>query len=96
MIASFGDKATEAVYHGGPRREFKQFPPDILKTAIRKLDMVNAAARLSDLKVPPGNDLHALEEDLEGFHAIRINDQWRVVFRWQGTDAFEVRVTDYH
>ena len=96
MIASFGDKATEALYNGGPRKAYKHFPPDILKTALRKLDMVNAAARLEDLKVPPSNSLHELERDLAGFHAIKVNDQWRVIFRWQGSDAFDVQVTDYH
>jgi proteic killer suppression protein len=96
VIASFGDKATEALYNGGPKKDFKQIPPEILKTAFRKLDMVNAAAKLDDLKVPPSNHLHLLERDLAGFHAIKINDQWRVVFRWQGSDAFDVQITDYH
>lgn len=58
--------------------------------------MLNAAVDLRDLKSPPNNHLEALDRDLIGFHSIRVNDQWRVVFRWQGSEAFEVRLTDYH
>ena len=96
MIASFGDKGTEALFNGGPRKAFKLFPPDILASALRKLDMLNAAPTLGDLASPPGNRLEALSGDLAGFHSIRINDQWRIIFRWQGSEAFEVQVTDYH
>ncbi len=96
MIASFGDKATEALFHGGPRKDFKSFPPDILLAALRKSDMLNAAATLGDLRSPPGNRLEALEGDLAGLHSIRLNDQWRIVFRWEGSEAFEVLMTDYH
>ena len=96
MIASFGDKATEALFHGGPRREYRHLPPDIIPAALRKLDMINAASILDDLRSPPGNRLHPLDRDLAGFHGIRINDQWRVIFRWEGSDASDVQVTDYH
>ena len=58
--------------------------------------MLNAAHELRDLRVPPGNRLEALSGTLRGFHSIRVNDQWRIVFRWQGSDAEEVRLTDYH
>ena len=58
--------------------------------------MLNAAAILDDLKSPPGNRLEALKDDLLGFHSIRVNDQWRIVFRWQGSDAFDVQIIDYH
>lgn len=58
--------------------------------------MLNAAQELRDLRVPPGNRLEALAGDLQGFHSVRVNDQWRLVFRWRGTDAEDVRLTDYH
>ncbi|MCM2323020.1 MAG: type II toxin-antitoxin system RelE/ParE family toxin [Oligoflexia bacterium] len=68
----------------------------VLSVARRKLDMVHYAARLEDLRSPPGNRLEALSDDLVGYHSIRINDQWRVVFRWQATGPEEVRICDYH
>ncbi len=96
MIATFGDKVTEAVFHGEPITLVRNFPADVLRSAIRKLDLVNAARVLSELNAPPGNRLEALKGDLVGFHSIRVNDQWRLVFRWQGTDAYDVRLADYH
>ena len=96
MIVSFGDKATEAVFHGTPIRLLKRFPADVLKRAIVKLDYLNGASALVDLEKPPGNRLEALKGDRRGFHSIRVNDQWRIVFRWQGSDAHDVRLTDYH
>lgn len=96
MIASFGDTSTRALFDGFPKKGFKSIPPSIHAVAIRKLDMLNAAAILEDLKSPPGNRLEALKDDLLGYHSIRVNDQWRVVFRWQGSDAFEVQIVDCH
>jgi proteic killer suppression protein len=96
MIASFGDGATEDLYHGNRTRRAQRFPPGIQTTAVRKLDMLNAAASLQDLRSPPGNRLEKLEGDLEGFHSIRVNEQWRLVFRWEGGNAHEVRLADYH
>lgn len=96
MIASFGDRATEALFNGHPAKDFRKFPPPIVNVAIRKLDMLNAAADLRDLKSPPGNRLEALARDLVGFHSIRVNDQWRIVFRWSGSEALDVRLADYH
>lgn len=96
MIASFGDKATEALYHGLRPKVIRRFPPDAARVAVRKLDMLNAARQLRDLRSPPGNRFEALRGDLKGFYSIRVNDQWRVVFRWVGSDALDVRVTDYH
>ena len=96
VIASFGDKATEALFNGGPRKESKALPPDILSVAIRKLDMLNAAVALGDLRSPPGNRLEALVGDFAGLHSIRVNDHWRIVFRWEGSEAFDVHITDYH
>jgi len=96
VIASFGDRATEDLYHGRKSKAARRFPADILSVALRKLDMIHAAGALQDLASPPGNRLEALRGDLRGYHSIRINDQWRVVFRWAAGKAYEVRITDYH
>jgi proteic killer suppression protein len=96
VIASFGDQATGDLYHGARTRRVRAVPGDIRAVALRKLDMVNAARTLSDLRSPPGNRLEALRGNLRGFHSIRINDQWRVVFRWAEGAAHDVRVLDYH
>ena len=96
MIRSFGDRFTESIYHGVRDGRTRRFPADVLKVAVRKLDMLNTAQQLGDLRSPPGNRLEALRGNLAGYFSIRVNDQWRVVFRWEGTDAIEVRVTDYH
>jgi len=96
MIVSFGDKATEALYHGRSTKDTRRLPADVRRVAIRKLDMINAAAAVQDLKAPPGNRLEALRGDLRGFFSIRINDQWRIVFRWDQSDARDVRIIDYH
>ena len=96
MIASFGDQATADLYHGARTRRVRAFPSDIRAVALRKLDMVNAARVLSDLRSPPGNRLEPLRGRLRGFHSIRVNDQWRICFRWQGADALAVEMVDYH
>jgi proteic killer suppression protein len=96
MIVSFGDKATEDLYHGRATARVRRFPPDVVGTALRKLDMINAARDLQDLRSPPGNRLEALKGELKSFQSIRVTDHWRVVFRWQGLDAYDVRLTDYH
>lgn len=96
MIASFGDKATEALYHGQPSKDVRRFPPDVVRAALRKLDMLNAARSLGDLRSPSGNRLEVLRGDLAGRHSVRANDKWRVVFRWEGSDAHDVRLADYH
>lgn len=96
MIASFNDAATEDLYHGHRTSKAQRFPGDIQAAALRKLDMLNAAASLQDLRSPPGNRLEKLEGDLAGLHSIRVNEQWRLVFRWEGANAHEVRLTDYH
>ncbi|QSB13926.1 type II toxin-antitoxin system RelE/ParE family toxin [Natronosporangium hydrolyticum] len=95
MIASFGDAATEALFHGRTSRA-RRIPANIRAAALRKLDMVNAARELRDLRVPPGNRLEALKGDRAGDHSIRVNDQWRIVFRWESGDAHEVTIVDYH
>ena len=96
LIRSFGDAATEDLYHGRPTARARRFPPSILPPALRKLDVLAAAHELSDLRSPPGNRLEALKGKWEGFYSIRINDQWRIVFRWQADDPSEVMITDYH
>jgi proteic killer suppression protein len=96
MIVSFGNRATEALFHGETGKAIKRIPADIRKAAVRKLDIVNAAHELLDLRVPPGNRLEALKGDLRGKHSIRVNDQWRIVFRWKDGDAHEVEIDDYH
>lgn len=96
MIVSFADAATEALYHGSVDRPARRFPRDIVPAALRKLDMLNAAVQLIDLRVPPGNRLEALRGDLAGYHSIRVNDQWRLVFRWTEQGPAAVQLTDYH
>ncbi len=96
MIRSFGDPATEDLYHGRQTSRVRRFPQIITPAALRKLDMINAAFELVDLRVPPGNHLEALKGDLEGYHCIRINDQWRIVFRWENGGAEQVAIKDYH
>ena len=96
MIVSFGDRTTEALYHGEAGRLTRALPAAIHRTAVRKLDMLDAATDLNDLRSPPGNRLEALRGHLRGLHSIRINDQWRIVFRWTPNGPTEVRVIDYH
>jgi proteic killer suppression protein len=96
MIASFGDAGTEDLFNGKATARARSFPSEITKVAARKLDLINAAHVLDDLKVPPGNRLEALKGKLKGRHSIRINGQWRIVFRWADGNAHEVAITDYH
>jgi toxin HigB-1 len=96
MIISFGDTATADLYHGRTTNQVRRFPPDITRGALRKLDILNAAHQLIDLRSPPGNRLEALKGDLNGFHSIRVNDQWRIIFRWVEGGAADVSLVDYH
>ena len=96
MISGFGDEATRDVFHGRNTKAARRLPVSVWKTAFRKLDMLNAAHELRDLTVPPGNRLEALRGALAGKHSIRVNDQFRIVFRWKDGNASEVRMTDYH
>ena len=93
MIKTFADKRTQDLYAAGSA---KRFPPDVAGRAARKLEYVDLATSLDDLRVPPGNRLHALEGDRKGQHSISINDQWRICFRFQDGDAYDVEVCDYH
>ena len=96
MIVSFGDPATEDFYHDRPTSRARPFPPAIVRAAIIKLDMINAAAAIQDLRSPPGNRVESLKGDLAALHSIRVNDQWRLIFRWDGRNAHDVRLVDYH
>ena len=96
MIRSFGSKATEDFYHGRRSTQARRIASDIRATALRKLDMLNAAAVVEDLRSPPGNRLERLRGDLKGFYSIRINDQWRVIFEWRDGGAEKVQIVDYH
>lgn len=96
MIVSFGDRATEALFHARGGEPARRFPPNIVAAALRKLDVLNATRSLQDLASPPGNRLEPLRGDLRGFYSIRVNDQWRIIFRWDEGNAHEVSVVDYH
>ena len=94
-IHSFGDAATADLYHGRNTSKSRRFPQNMVSVALRKMDVLNAAHQLDDLRSPPGNRLEALKGNLEGFYSIRVNDQWRITFRW--TDgAQDVSLVDYH
>lgn len=93
MIKSFADRDTEALF---ARERVGRFPAELLRTMLRKLVAVDAAEALADLRVPPGNRLEKLRGDRAGQHSIRVNDQWRICFRWSDGDAYEVAIIDYH
>ena len=92
MIRSFKDKRADALFRGETVPQFRSFE----KAACRKLDMLDAAAQLTDLRSPPGNRLEALKGDRAGQHSIRINDQWRICFVWRDGAAEAVEIIDYH
>ena len=96
MIESFGDEATADLYHDRPTRRARHFPPDLRPAVLRKFDVLDAARQLQDVLSPPGNRLEALSGDWAGFHSIRVNAQWRLVFRWADGHAADVRLVDYH
>jgi proteic killer suppression protein len=96
VIESFGNRLAEDLFDDLTSKEVRHFPSDLRRIARRKLLYLHDAAALSDLQVPPGNRLEAMRGKLKGFHSIRINDQWRIVFRWGSAAAFEVQVVDYH
>ena len=93
MIKSFKDEITKDIWK---RKKVKKFPNDIFKVARRKLGFLEDAVDINDLRIPPGNRLEALKRDRLGQHSIRINDQWRVCFRWKDGNAYDVEITDYH
>ena len=96
MIRSFGNRLAEDLFHERLTARTRRFSAELRRGAKRKLQYLNAATSLSDLVMPPGNRLEALKGDRRGSHAIRINDQWRIVFCWQRDYVDAVEVTDYH
>ncbi len=93
MIASFACRKTERLWL---RRRDHGLPPQIERVALRKLTQLHRSRELRDLALPPGNHLETLKGDRAGQHSMRVNDQWRVCFRWQGEDAHDVEIVDYH
>jgi len=96
VIRTFGGRATQDIWDGENTAAARAFPREIWNTAQRKLDMIHAAHELIDLRVPPGNRLEKLKGKLKDFHSIRINDQYRVIFKWSQGAADEVEIVDYH
>ena len=93
MIRSFRDRETEGVFE---RERSRRLPPDVQRRAHRKMLLLDAAEALNDLRVPPGNRLERLSGDKAGQYSIRVNDQWRICFRWERGDAYDVEIADYH
>jgi proteic killer suppression protein len=93
MIKTFADKHTQELFTTG---RSKRIPADLIKRTIRRLEYIDYASSIDDLKAPPGNRLHALSGDREGQYAISINDQWRICFNFMDGDAHNVEITDYH
>lgn len=93
MIKNFGNKETEKIWEGIPSRKL---PSEIQHIARRKLRMINNAQDINDLRIPPANHLEKLSGNLLGFYSIRINKQWRIIFKWKTDHALEVEIIDYH
>jgi proteic killer suppression protein len=93
VIRGFRDRETKKVFE---RERSRRLPPDVQRRAHRKLLLLDAAEALDDLRVPPGNRLERLSGDRAGQYSIRVNDQWRVCFRWERGDAYDVEIADYH
>ena len=96
MIQTFGHDLAEDLFYDRRTKATRSFSAELHRTARRKLLYLHDAADLRDLSIPPGNRLERLRGEWEGFHSIRINDQWRLVFRWSDGQAYEVRIIDYH
>ena len=93
MIKSFGNRITERIWKGEFNRAFSA---EIQETARRKLRMLNSSSDIIDLRVPPSNKLEKLKGNLKEFYSIRVNNQWRIIFKWQGNNAYQVELIDYH
>ena len=93
MIKSFGDKETDKIWNG---IQSKKLPHDIQNVARRKLRMINNAQNIIDLRIPPANRLEKLSGNLSEFYSIRINNQWRIIFKWENENASEIQIVDYH
>ena len=93
MIVSFGDSQTEQVWLGN---QVKNLPIEIQKIGRRKLRMINSSVNIADLRIPPANALEKLSGKLKDYYSIRINDQWRIIFKWNSGNAIDVKIIDYH
>ena len=96
MIRTLADETTQDIWNGVNSKAARRIPRALWPVIQRKLDQLDSVARLDDLRIPPGNRLDALVGDLAGFHAIRVNEQYRVIFRFEREHAFDVRCADYH
>jgi proteic killer suppression protein len=96
MIRTVADDTTRDIWNGVNSKAARRISRDLWPIVRRKLDQVDSVTGVEDLRVPPGNRLHRLVDELAGYHAIRVNDQYRIVFRFEGHDAYDVRCTDYH
>ena len=96
MLKNLADKTTQDTYDGINSRQARKLPRELHDKVRRLLDQINATPKLEMLRIPPSNRLEKLKGDRAGFWSLRINDQWRIVFRWQGQDALDVQVIDYH
>ena len=96
VIRTFADDATRDIWNGVNSKAARRIPSSLWPVIHRKLDQIDVVPSVEALRVPPGNQLHALTGNLTGLHAIRVNDKYRMVFRFEGQDAFDVRCTDYH
>lgn len=96
MIKSFGDRVTEDIFHGNPSKKSLKISSEIKAIALRRLDQLNAAVEINDLRVPPGNKLEKLKGNLKDFYSIRINSQFRIIFKFIHGEAHDVKITDYH
>lgn len=96
MIQSFRNRLAKDLFEDKQTKSTRRFPAELRKAARRKLAYLHDAAELKDLKVPPGNRLEKLKGDYSGFYSIRVNDQWRLVFKWADGNALEVSIIDYH
>ncbi|MGD2091181.1 MAG: type II toxin-antitoxin system RelE/ParE family toxin [Candidatus Aminicenantes bacterium] len=96
MIRNFVDKTARDVYDGTNSRYSRKLPRELHAKARRLFDQINAAPSLEFLRVPPGNKLEKLVGNMKGDWSLRINNQWRIVFRWENNDAYDVRIVDYH
>jgi proteic killer suppression protein len=96
MLISFGDRTTEDIYHGRSTKAARKFSRDLWARIQMKLDVLNASTTLDDIRVPPSNRLEKLRGELDGFYSIRINNQYRIVFRFRDGNCEDVRCTDYH
>jgi len=96
MIESFGNSLAEDLFDDERTKATRAFPPELRRAGRRKLLYLHDAVELRDLRSPPGNRLERLKGNRKDFHSIRINDQWRVIFQWEGGNAFDVQIIDYH